>query len=94
MSTPTANTAPIITVTPAAKEDTSTGMSGMTIGLIVGGIVLLMILIIVVFYVMKRRRNAAGSFAPTAANGNGVMNIGRNAVPRTNMHMNAGNRVN
>lgn len=85
MSTPTSNTA--VTT------------SSLSIGLIVGGIVLAMIIIGVVVYVIKKRRNGGGgnlgagavpSGAPTAANGLGAMNQGTNAVPRTNMNMNAG----
>jgi len=81
MSTPTSNTA--VTT------------SSLNIGLIVGGIVLAMIIIGVVVYVIKQRRSSAGasavpSGAPTAANGLGAMNQGTNAVPRTNMNMNAG----
>ena len=81
MSTPTSNTAV-----------TSTTSSGLSIGLIVGGIVLAMIIIGVVIYVIKKRRNlgAVPSGAPTAANGLGAMNQGPNAVPRTNMNINAG----
>jgi len=84
MSTPTANT-----------SVTTTTTKGLGIGLIIGGIVLAMIIIGVVVYVMKRRRNggnlsAAPSGAPTAANGLGAMNQGTNAVPRTNMNINAG----
>lgn len=86
MSTPTANT-----------SVTTTTTKGLSIGLIIGGIVLAMIIIGVVVYVMKRRRNggnlgsgAAPSGAPTAANGLGAMNQGTNAVPRTNMNINAG----
>ena len=85
MSTPTANTS-------VTTETTTTGLG---IGLIIGGIVLAMIIIGVVVYVMKRRRNggnlgAVPSGAPTAANGLGAMNQGTNAVPRTNMNINAG----
>jgi hypothetical protein len=82
MSTPTSNTA--VTT------------SSLNIGLIVGGIVLAMIIIGVVVYVIKQRRNGGGNLgavpsgAPTAANGLGAMNQGTNAVPRTNMNMNAG----
>ena len=81
MSTPTSNT--------------SVTSSGLSIGLIVGGIVLAMIIIGVVIYVLKKRRNganlsAAPPGAPTAANGLGAMNQGTNAVPRTNMNINAG----
>jgi hypothetical protein len=81
MSTPTSNTA--VTT------------SSLSIGLIVGGIVLAMIIIGVVVYVIKSRRNggnlgAVPSGAPTAANGLGAMNQGANAVPRTNMNINAG----
>ena len=84
MSTPTSNT-----------SVTSTTSSGLGIGLIIGGIVLAMIIIGVVIYVLKKRRNSAGasavpSGAPTAANGLGAMNQGTNAVPRTNMNINAG----
>jgi Na+/phosphate symporter len=84
MSTPTSNTAV-----------TSTTSSGLSIGLIVGGIVLAMIIIGVIIYMVKKRRNggnlgAAPSGAPTAANGLGAMNQGTNAVPRTNMNINAG----
>jgi hypothetical protein len=83
MSTPTSNTA-------VMSETTSSGLS---IGLIVGVIVIAM-LIIGVVYVMKRRSasgaNAVPSGAPTAANGLGAMNQGPNAVPRTNMNINAG----
>jgi len=84
MSTPTSNT----TVT-------STTSSGLSIGLIVGGIVLAMVIIGVVVYMIKSRRNggnlgAVPSGAPTAANGLGAMNQGTNAVPRTNMNINAG----
>ena len=80
MSTPTSNTAV-----------TSTTSSGLSIGLIVGVIVLAMLVIGVVVYVMKRRSaNAVPSGAPTAANGLGAMNQGPNAVPRTNMNINAG----
>jgi hypothetical protein len=82
MSTPTSNTAV-----------TSTTSSGLSIGLIVGIIVIAMIIIGVVVYVMKSRRNASGaapSGPPTAANGLGAMNQGANAVPRTNMNINAG----
>ena len=69
--------------------------SGLSIGLIVGGIVLAMIIIGVIIYVVKKRRNggnlgATPSGAPTAANGLGAMNQGTNAVPRTNMNINAG----
>ena len=84
MSTPTSNTAVTSTT------------SGLSIGLIVGGIVLAMIIIGVVIYVIKKRRNggnlsaAAPSGPPTAANGLGAMNQGANAVPRTNMNINAG----
>lgn len=82
MSTPTSNTAV-----------TSTTSSGLSIGLIIGGIVLAMIIIGVVIYVIKRRRNVGGAAAavPTTANGMGVMNNGSNAVPRTNMNVNSGN---
>jgi hypothetical protein len=78
MSTPTSNT--------------SVTSSGLSIGLIVGGIVFI---IAVIVYVIKRRRNGANlgavpSGAPTAANGLGAMNQGTNAVPRTNMNINAG----
>jgi hypothetical protein len=82
MSTPTSNTA--VTT------------SSLSIGLIVGGIVLAMIIIGVVVYVIKSRRNGGGNLgavpsgAPTAANGLGAMNQGANAVPRTNMNINAG----
>ena len=81
MSTPTSNT--------------SVTSSGLSIGLIVGGIALAMIIIGVVIYVLKKRRNganlsAAPPGAPTAANGLGAMNQGTNAVPRTNMNINAG----
>ena len=81
MSTPTSNT--------------SVTSSGLSIGLIVGGIVLAMIIIGAVIYVLKNRRNganlsAAPPGAPTAANGLGAMNQGTNAVPRTNMNINAG----
>ena len=81
MSTPTSNT--------------SVTSSGLSIGLIVGGIVLAMIIIGVVIYVLKKRRNganlsAAPPGAPTAANGLGAMNQGTNPVPRTNMNINAG----
>ena len=75
---------------------TSTTSSGLGIGLIIGGIVLAMIIIGVVIYVIKKRRNggnlgaSAPSGAPTAANGLGAMNQGANAVPRTNMNINAG----
>ena len=75
---------------------TSTMSSGLSIGLIVGGIALAMIIIGVVIYVIKKRRNggnlsaSAPSGAPTAANGLGAMNQGANAVPRTNMNINAG----
>jgi hypothetical protein len=67
----------------------------MSIGLIVGGIVFAAIIIAVIVYVIKKRRNganlgAAPSGAPTAANGLGAMNQGANAVPRTNMNINAG----
>jgi len=82
MSTPTSNTAV-----------TSTTSSGLSIGLIVGIIVIAMLIIGVVVYVMKSRRNASGaapSGPPTAANGLGAMNQGANAVPRTNMNINAG----
>jgi hypothetical protein len=69
-----------------------TTSSGMSIGLIVGVIVIAMLIIGVVVYVMKRRSgaNAVPSGAPTAANGLGAMNQGPNAVPRTNMNINAG----
>jgi hypothetical protein len=83
MSTPTSNT---------AVTSTTSG-SGLSIGLIVGVIVIAMIIIGVVVYVMKSRRNASGaapSGPPTAANGLGAMNQGPNAVPRTNMNINAG----
>jgi len=82
MSTPTSNSA--VTT------------SSLSIGLIVGGIVLAMIIIGVVVYVIKSRRNGGGNLgavpsgAPTAANGLGAMNQGANAVPRTNMNINAG----
>lgn len=81
MSTPTSNT--------------SVTSSSLSIGLIIGGIALAMIVIGVVIYVLKNRRNganlgAAPSGAPTAANGLGAMNQGTNAVPRTNMNINAG----
>jgi hypothetical protein len=82
MSTPTSNT-----------SVTSTTSSGLSIGLIVGVIAIAMIIIGVVVYVMKSRRNASGSAPsgpPTAANGLGAMNQGANAVPRTNMNINAG----
>ena len=84
MSTPTSNT-----------SVTSTTSSGLGIGLIIGGIVLAMIIIGVIIYVLKKRRNgvnlgAAPPGAPTAANGLGAMNQGTNAVPRTNMNINAG----
>jgi Na+/phosphate symporter len=87
MSTPTSNT-----------SATSTTSSGLSIGLIIGGIVLAMIIIGVIIYVVKKRRNggnlgAAPSGAPTAANGLGAMNQGTNAVPRTNMNINAGRTI-
>jgi Na+/phosphate symporter len=85
MSTPTSNT--------SVKTETTT--TGLGIGLIIGGIVLAMIIIGVVIYMIKSRRNggnlgAAPPGAPTAANGLGAMNQGTNAVPRTNMNINAG----
>ena len=69
--------------------------SSLSTGLIIGGIVLAMIIIGVIVYVIKSRRNGANlgavpSGAPTAANGLGAMNQGTNAVPRTNMNINAG----
>ena len=69
--------------------------SSLSTGLIIGGIVLAMIIIGVIVYVIKSRRNGANlgavpSGAPTAANGLGAMNQGANAVPRTNMNINAG----
>ena len=84
MSTPTSNT-----------SATSTTSSGLSIGLIIGGIVLAMLIIGVVIYVIKKRQGGANlgavpSGAPTAANGLGAMNQGTNAVPRTNMNINAG----
>ena len=82
MSTPTANTA----------TTTQTTGSGMTIGLIIGGIVLIALLIGFVVYVIKRRRSANVPVAPpTSANGLGVLNKGPNMVPRTNVNMNSGN---
>lgn len=85
MSTPTAND----------QKTAPPPPSGLGIGLIIGGVVLVMMIIGVVIYVMKRRRNggnlgAVPSGAPTAANGNGAMNQGANAVPRTNMNINSG----
>jgi hypothetical protein len=85
MSTPTANT--IVTTT------TTTTPPGLNIGLIVGGVLLVllaMILIAAAVYFIKRRRNAVPYGPPTAANGLGVMNRGTNAVPRTNINLNAG----
>jgi hypothetical protein len=69
--------------------------SGLSIGLIVGGIVLALIIIGVVIYVIKRRQNGGSanvlsSGPPTATNGLGAMNQGSNAVPRTTMNVNAG----
>lgn len=54
MSTPTSNTAVM----------TETTSSGLSIGLIIGGIVLAMLIIGVVVFVIKRRRNASGLAAP------------------------------
>jgi hypothetical protein len=56
------------------------------IGLTVGGIILLML---IVFFVIKSRKGA--SAVPTTANGNGAMNNGSNAVPRTNVNLSSGN---
>jgi len=84
MSTPTSNT--------SVMTETTTS-SGLSIGLIIGVIAIAMIIIGVVVYVMKSRRNASGaapSGPPTSANGLGAMNQGANAVPRTNMNINAG----
>ena len=80
MSTPTANT--VVTTT-------TTTSSGLNIGLIIGGVILAVILMVAAVYFFKRRRNA-GVSAPTSANGLGAMNQGPNAVPRTNMNLNAG----
>lgn len=84
MSTSTSNT-----------SVTSTTSSGMSIGLIVGGIVIAVALIAIIIFMIKKRRGgsnlgAVPSGAPTAANGLGAMNQGANAVPRTNMNINAG----
>jgi len=79
-----------------STSNTAVTSSSLSIGLIVGGIVFAAILIAVTVYVIKKRRNggnlsaAAPSGAPTAANGLGAMNQGANAVPRTNMNINAG----
>jgi len=81
MSTPTANTA----------TTTQTTGSGMTIGLIIGGIVLAALLIGFVIFIIKRRQSAATLAPPTSANGLGVLNKGTNVVPRTNVNLNAGN---
>jgi hypothetical protein len=66
--------------------------SGLGIGLIIGGIVLAMLIISAIVYVIKKRSSGGNvpSGAPTAANGLGAMNQGSNAVPRTNMNLNAG----
>jgi hypothetical protein len=69
---------------------TTTTPPGLNIGLIVGGVLLAMILIAAAVYFIKRRRNAVPYGPPTAANGLGVMNRGTNAVPRTNINLNAG----
>ena len=81
MSTPTANTA----------TTTQTTGSGMTIGLIIGGIVLAALLIGFVIFIIKRRQSAATFAPPTSANGLGVLNKGTNVVPRTNVNLNSGN---
>ena len=60
--------------------------AGLIIGLTVGGIILLML---IVFFVIKSRKGA--SAVPTTANGNGAMNNGSNAVPRTNVNLSSGN---
>jgi len=78
-----------------STSNTSVTTSSLSIGLIIGGIVLAMVIIGVVVYMIKSRRNggnlgAVPSGAPTAANGLGAMNQGANAVPRTNMNINAG----
>ena len=81
MSTPTSNTAVV--------------SSGLSIGLLIGGIILAAIVVGVFVYVIKKRRNGANlgavpSGAPTAANGLGAMNQGSNAVTKTTLNMNAG----
>jgi hypothetical protein len=81
MSTPTSNTAVV--------------SSGLSIGLLIGGIILAAIVVGVFVYVIKKRRgganlSAAPSGPPTAANGLGAMNQGSNAVTKTTMNMNAG----
>jgi hypothetical protein len=66
----------------------TTSNAGLIIGLTVGGIILLML---IVFFVIRSRKDT--STVPTAANGLGVMNKGPNVVPRTNMNMNSGSRI-
>lgn len=85
MSSATANT-----VTTNQTTHPSNSNVGLIIGLTVGGIILLML---IVFFVIKSRKGGA-SAVPTTANGNGVMNNGSNAVPRTNVNLNSGNNVN
>ena len=78
MSTPTSNT----TVT----ADT-TSMSGLSIGIIIGGIVLAMIIIGVVIYVVKKRRNAGGYVAPSMPSPGGP-NAGMPGPTNSNMNSN------
>ena len=77
MSTPTANT---VTTTETTSE-----MSGLTIGLIVGGgVILVLLLIIFGVYMVKRRQNAGLPPPSTSAN------LGSNRVPITNTPLNSG----
>lgn len=80
MSSSTANT--------ATTTETS---AGMTIGVIISVIIILIAVVAIFLYM--RRRNVSAPAAPTAANGLGVLNKGPNVVPRTNMNMNSGSRV-
>lgn len=80
--------------TATSNTSVTSQTSSLSIGLIIGGIVLAMFLIGVVVFFIKRRQSAGANVAPagppTAANGLGTLNQGANAVPRTNMNLNAG----
>jgi hypothetical protein len=74
----------------ATMTDTS---AGMTIGVIIGAVVILMIAVVMFMYMRRRSASAGAAPVPTVANGLGVMNKGPNIVPRTNMNMNSGSRI-
>lgn len=74
----------------ATTTDTS---AGMTIGLIIGAVVFLTAIFAFFLYMRRRSASVGAAPVPTSANGLGVLNKGPNVVPRTNMNMSSGSRI-